>query len=442
MLACPMRSATIFGFAESTSARSAVRAGLVGLDRRGFDGLSRPVAAYSLPMTHPRPRPRTRPGPWGWENARECLPDRSPRSTIEIGFYTDMPKFDETDPVTSGPYTLLVPWSVDEDMWSEPPVQPRMGLVLRVDRYIGVDPTEDYPLGSDWEQEDPDVYHGGNAWEELAALLSLLLGIRLRAGGILRVFQSAGSAEDGSFDPRGYPNEMGPPPYLPRLTTLPMLPTISDHARWVDFSPVSLLDSYSRLSAKQARTLVRSARSYQEAIWIADSDPRQAWLRLVTAVEALAQLQPDDPHVTRLRAVYPAMADRIAAYDDPELLEWVTVQFADQARSTAKFLSFLSQFKPSPPRFRPRYRRQNWTTIGEQFRNIYRARSIDLHQGIPIPRDMCRPPLISSSGRADEISLILSPNSSKEFLTLHIFEYIVRHAVQSWWRSTAECAEK
>lgn len=158
-------------------------------------------------------------------------------------------------------------------------------------------------------------------------------------------------------------------------------------------------------------------------------------------MEAIAQLQPDAPHVTRLRAMYPAMADRIAAYGDSELLEWVTVQFADQAKSTAKFLSFLSQFKPSPPKRRPRYGKQNWTTIGEQFKEIYRARSIDLHEGIPIPIDMCRPPFLSSSGIADEVSRILSPNSSKEFLTLHIFEYIVRHAVQSWWRSTAERAE-
>lgn len=141
-----------------------------------------------------------------------------------------------------------------------------MGLVLRVDRYIGNDPTDDYYLDSEWDQEDPDVYHGGNSWEELAALLSLLLGIRLRAGGILRVFQSADSAEDGSYDPRGYPNEMEPPPYLPRPTTRPMLPAMSSHAGWVDFSPVSLLDTYPRLSAKQARALVRSARSYQEAI--------------------------------------------------------------------------------------------------------------------------------------------------------------------------------
>jgi hypothetical protein len=172
-----------------------------------------------------------------------------------------------------------------------------------VDRYTGSDP-DDY-LDLEWEQEDPDVYHGGNAWEELAALLSLLLGIRLRAGGILRVFQLADDADNGGYDARGYPHEMGPPPYLPRPTMFPMLPGISDYTRYVDFSPVSLLDTYKRLSARQARALVRSARSYREAIWIADSDPRQAWLRLVTAVEAVAQLQPDDPPVTRLRAVYP-----------------------------------------------------------------------------------------------------------------------------------------
>jgi hypothetical protein len=62
--------------------------------------------------------------------------------------------------------------------------QPRMGLVLRVEQYLGeyldeyVDPA--------WEQQDPQNYHGGVAWEELAALVSLALGVRLRAGGVLR----------------------------------------------------------------------------------------------------------------------------------------------------------------------------------------------------------------------------------------------------------------
>ena len=365
------------------------------------------------------------------------MPDRSPLSTIEIGCYTDLLQL-ETNPVTSGPYTLLTPWSARETlkMLYQPVDQPRVGLVLRVDRYLGSDP--DGYLDPEWEQLDADVYHGGNAWEELAALLSLLLGIRLRAGGILRVFQPADGDGD-NYDERGHPHEMDPPPYLPRPATRPLLPSISDRWQQVDFSPVSLLDAYPRLSPTQARALVRSARSYQEAIWIGDSDPRQAWLRLVTAIEAVAQLQPDDPPIMRLRAVHPDMADRIAALDDPELLKWVTDRLADQSRSTAKFLSFLGKYKPTPPRRRPRGDdRQNWSTLPEQFRDIYRARSKDLHQGIPIPGDMCRPPYVSDSGIAQERSW--ATTTSNRPLCLHMFAYIVRHAVQSWWRSAAETA--
>jgi hypothetical protein len=44
-----------------------------------------------------------------------------------------------------------------------------LGLVLHVDRYLGGDP-DDY-LDPRWGQLDPAVYHGGNAWEDLAALL-------------------------------------------------------------------------------------------------------------------------------------------------------------------------------------------------------------------------------------------------------------------------------
>jgi hypothetical protein len=220
-----------------------------------------------------------------------------------------------------------------------------------------------------------------------------------------------------------------------------MLPGISDYRRQLDFSSVSLLDAYPHLSGKQARALVRSARSYQEALWIADSDPRQAWLRLVTAVEAVAPLQRDDPPITRLRAVHPDMADRVAACGDPELIQWVTAQFADQAKSMAKFLFFLRKFGPPPPKRRPRGGdRQNWNFLPDQFKHIYDARSQDLHQGIPIPIQMCAPPFVSDSGIAQERSDLFTPSASKRPLCMHMFAYVVRGAVLSWWRSAAENA--
>jgi hypothetical protein len=372
-------------------------------------------------------------GPWGWQNAQARLLGLSPQNTIEIGCYTDLPRL-ETSPVTSGPYTILTPWTA-QDMWYKPLEQPRMGLIVRVDRHLASDP-EEY-LDHGWDQLDADVYHGGSAAEELAALFSLLLGIRLRAGGILRVFNPGGD-EDSQNDVRGYPHEMDPPPYLPRAGKQPMLPGMSDYKREVNFSDIRLLDLYPLLSAKQAQALVRSARSYQEAIWIADGDPRQSWLRLVTAVETLAQLESDDPPSMRLREMYPDIADRLAECGDEELLNWVTVRFADQGRSTKKFLDFLQKFKPAPPeRGRPRGAdRQNWNDLRKQFRYIYDVRSKDLHAGKPLPIEMCRPPYTSDAGIAQERSYHLIGSSTRP-LRLHVFAYIVRYAVRSWWLATA-----
>jgi hypothetical protein len=376
---------------------------------------------------------RTSPGPWGWENARERREDETPLGTVEIACYTDR-FYLSTDPVSSGPYTVLSPLSVRQVPYRRSEL-PRMGLVLRVEQHLERDPDEYLDAG--WEQLDTAVYHGGNAWQELAALLSLALGIRLRAGGITRVFH------ESDDDARGYPHEMEAPPYLPQPSTFPMLPYTGDGGHAVDFSGVKLLDSYPCMSAKQARALVRSARSYQEAIWIADSDPRQAWLRLVTAVEAVAQLQPDEPAAVRLQAVYPEIAERLSRCGDQELLEWVTKRFADQGKSTAKFLGFLKHFRPPVPRSRPRApsQRLNWHTLQDQLKDIYSARSKDLHQGVPFPRSMCETPYVSPAGVAWEIAYVRPDSPGKAPMHLHVFEYVVRSALQSWWRSFADAVK-
>lgn len=122
-------------------------------------------------------------GPWGWENSRAKLAGKRQVGTVEIGCYTDL-SHDRMDPVKVGPYTVLMPWSLRE--FGVKPNLPRLGLVMRADQHL-----EGYPdeyIDPDWEQLEPRNYHGAVAWEELAALVSLALGLRLRAGGIMRVF--------------------------------------------------------------------------------------------------------------------------------------------------------------------------------------------------------------------------------------------------------------
>lgn len=206
-------------------------------------------------------------GPWGWENAKAWKKQLPSLGALEIACYTDLPQLSLD--INAGPFTLLTPLSNSDVFTHLPTGSPRMRLVVRVEQYLAPD-HPDYYLDEDWDQTDPAVHHGGDAGQELAALLSLSLGIRMRTGGIIRVFHPS----DG--DPRGHPHEFEDRmPYLPQ----PYGPRVLPYTGWprdVDTSKVELLGTYANLSSAEARALVRSARAYQEALWIAESDPRQA----------------------------------------------------------------------------------------------------------------------------------------------------------------------
>jgi hypothetical protein len=138
----------------------------------------------------------------------------------------------------------------------------------------------------------------------------------------------------------------------------------------------AFLDIYPRLSPRQALGLVRAARSYQDALWIADSDPRLAWLRLVTATETVAQLCPKGRAEQTLSATHPEIAQRLSSTEDPELTRLVTEKLVQQSRVMARFLEFLKAYGPGPPRRRPAPRyRIRWNKLQDQLRAIYRHRS-------------------------------------------------------------------
>ena len=306
---------------------------------------------------------------------------------------------------------------------------PRIGLMLRLELHLPHSP--DMYVDRHWESLNADLIPGGNGADELAALVSLALGIRLRAGGIARAFDLPGNM-------LGYPHEINPPPYLPRptggVTMLPYTGGFAYIGDKVNLARFNLLDYYPYLLAGEARTLVASARAYQEAIWIADGDPRQAWLRLVTAVEAAAQLVPDRPAHERLKLAHPDIWARATATGDVEFVEMLAVKLADQSRSTAKFLNFLESFRPPAPRRRPTYGRINWKNLRKQLSDIYRYRSADLHGTAPFPVEMCRPRHVSLNRRAPEVGAVVN---GREQMSLQVFEYIVRGSLQKWCRSAS-----
>ena len=371
-------------------------------------------------------------GPWGWRNAKAWQSGLPSSCALEIACYTDHP--DLTFGFRSDPYVALTPLSTTDILTHYTSGLPRLGVVIRIEQHLPLSDPDSY-LPDDWDQDDPIVHHGGDAAQELAALLSLSLGIRLRAGGIMRVFHSSDES------PRGHAHEFDSGiPYLPPLPPVGfrILPYTSSNGRTIEFSNArKLFDTYANLPPLEALALVRSARAYQEALWIAESDPRQAWLRLVSAVEAISGLAPDMAAEDALREAHPEMADRVLRTRDPVLIDWVTTKLVHQARSTAKFLSFLKTFEPRAPRQRPAQRyRVDWTTLRKQMDDIYEYRSADLHAGKPFPDPMCRPPSISKRYHiAEEIAWIDRNWSGKAPIHLHMFEYVARSAIQAWWHS-------
>jgi hypothetical protein len=193
--------------------------------------------------------------------------------------------------------------------------------------------------------------------------------------------------------------------------------------------------------------LLRAARAYQEGLWIAEDDPRQAWLRFVSAVEVAADhWAVDEVPQEQLKTARPELAALLAAKGDDHLRE-VAAKLTHISGSTSKFIRFLIQFAADPPPERPQYeyQRVDWssrTRLREHLRVIYDYRSQDLHAGTPIPEPMCEPPHQSHGTAPSEVPLapwtFIGPEPAfwarKDTpMLLHVFAGMARRGLLAWW---------
>jgi hypothetical protein len=192
--------------------------------------------------------------------------------------------------------------------------------------------------------------------------------------------------------------------------------------------------------------IVRAARLYQDALWVAESEPALAWVLFVSAVETAAghwDIQADSPR-TRLQASRPDIEQLLLTKGDDQFVDSVAKLLTDSMGSTRKFRTFLLKFHPDPPSERPHeYYQLLWDepTLKKAFDVIYRYRSKALHAGTPFPYPMCGPP--SNVGRPyNEVPEGLATAAYGGIWTrkdvpmlLHLFEYIVRSALLRWWES-------
>jgi len=138
-----------------------------------------------------------------------------------------------------------------------------------------------------------DRYHGGSFQEEIAALTSLAMGGRFRAGNSTRRFEPGG-------DPRGRPIVSGSrrmaPTLIRELHFRWRLPSAVEGEHSLD--SLEILSRLPTLRPDLAVSLVRAARLYQDSLWLIESEPSLAWLMLVSAVETAAnrwQTEKGDP---------------------------------------------------------------------------------------------------------------------------------------------------
>ena len=309
----------------------------------------------------------------------------------------------------------------------------RAAVVLRLELQIDFN-------SPDPDKTEPGVYHGGRLVDELAALASLLTGAPFRSGGLSRRFEP-------SDDPRGRPVawDPRPEPTLPVSLYGIVLPTCGgDHS----LIPLEQLRTYPNIDARNAIAVIRAARLYQDALWAAESEPNLAWIMLVSAVEAAAnrwQASNDEP-LQCLRSAKPHLAEYLDSINVEGLAERIAAEFADVTRPTRRFVEFLLAHLPSPPSRRPEEWRQiAWedAEMRRALRVIYGHRSRALHDGIPFPAPMCRP-VMHSAGKgvaSERPSFTRASEMRGTWLAkdvpmfLHMFEYIARHAVVSWWQA-------
>lgn len=381
-------------------------------------------------------------GPYSYWNWQSQLDGELPISAVEIELYSDA--FFKGTVVEHGPYLVV---NADPIPLGENRQFMRGRLIFRCEYYL--DPNQDptvhpstYPLKTDVSR-----YHGGTLRDEMASLYSLALGVRLKAGGVVREFE-----EGNEYGKPRIPRPDETPIFLPPRDDryiLPFHPTERDLELMQDY-----VNLYGLLEPQQASTLIQSARLYQDAVWIAESDPEISWLLLVSAIEVAADhwYNQENPDIQKqLQDLKPELFQALSGLENDHIEAIAIVSKALQGTIgvTKKFKQFLSRFKPKEPLSnRPKSWQIEWNeaVLARVFKVVYDHRSKALHGGTPFPKPMCRPPIRDHQngmfverpaiGLA-EVYLGASWKEEDVPIHLHVFEYIVRHSLLGWWKNMA-----
>jgi hypothetical protein len=288
------------------------------------------------------------------------------------------------------------------------------------------------------EKTDTSAYHGGTIDDEVAALVSLELGIRLKSGSASRWFRKDADARGTPIAFHGAEN---PYPLLETRLT-PRIPSLTGQRNIGSCARLRNLPSIDQLSAAH---LVKAARLYQEATWVSDVDPNLSWLLLIGAVETAANRwrSANETSVDRLRASKPELEAVLLAAGGNELVARVADLVAPYMGSTKKFLDFLLEFAPQPPEPRPpAWQSIDWLpeSLSKLLRKVYDYRSRALHDGTPFPYPMTDAPFRAVTPTFAERPIGLAAAGlggvwvAEDLpMVLATFHHLARGALLNWW---------
>lgn len=371
--------------------------------------------------------PRVRSAPRVWRNWR-AFRNGTPRVGItECNLFSDA--WFVAEAIGCGPYSLLNP--VARTTFAGGFYEWKPALTLRVDHYLPADRPS-------MTVTDAEHYHGGWLEDEVAALVALILGVRMIAGPVSREFEEHG-------DPLGQPrtHSAGVLPSLPPRLQAVQIPALLGER---DLREIELLSTLPDCNAETVTALVKAARSYQQALWLSDTAPELAWLLFVSAIESAAghwdtvELTP----VERLELSLPGVVRLLRARSDAGLLDAVAAELRKVVGATSKFRRFCERFKPDPPTDRPQFGRFDFEGgYRSAIAKIYEYRSRALHGGAPFPHPMCAPPgAYGGDRRVEERPTGLAVSSygatwlAEDLpMHLHTFAHITRGALLNWWKS-------
>lgn len=385
-------------------------------------------------------------GPHGWLNwyaERSGNPRREKTHPDSIVIHPIWEEFAlYTDALLDGGWLSLGPYEfiLADHVRSASVGNARRLLILR-----SWDHLSDLPRSREWTNEtDVNDYFGGDIGDELAALLGLALGCRMRSGGSVRKGLPFDNLPIGLPDESSHQTSVLQPPYRRAL-----IETLADHRKLDDAR--DLLEIYPTIAGPDAVALVRSAQQYVDGLWLADADPRLAWIKLIGALEVAANRRDDERYsdpIAQLRRHKPKLYKELKV-GPVSALNAVAQDISRLFRVEVKLRSFVKAFDPGPPDLRPSSAYQfDWSELDDALKVIYNHRSRDLHDGIPFPWALCEPPEVLSeeavpcerfpalgvSGRGGKWTAEELP------MYLHVFAYVVGGSLRNWWSSFREKA--